>query len=536
MDFGKPHTSSENAISQSNIRWLDPLPTTTTDDDHTNRYLDNLAIAAANRVATEVLLGPGVSVPTHKDNDNVGRLDTSRLTTRLTTTTTSGGNDDDDDGTTIHAGDLVVIQESFNSLDFIYCEIGQWYQNRNGRFAHNDMIGRPYGTKCRSREYDGYAFIYLLKPTVELWTRSLNHRTQVIHELDQSQIIWQLSLRPHCIVVESGTGSGALSHAILRAIAPAPGHLYTYEFNQYRSIEARRDFALHGLAHLVTVYHKDVCKGKTTTKQQVVTATTTSKNGDDDAAKTAAAAGEEFYEPPGFIYQTAASVDAVVLDLPEPWWAVPHAAYILKPNGRIASYSPCVEQTQRTVLALESAGFHSIQTIEYRLREHYVDTYSRRPPPSRPRITKPSHDTSVYNVVVDDEMDNPDDMMDDIDNDNDPDGGERNGGGDTKTSQSAKKMTKNNNKKTQQKKRPRENGDNGTTTQQEKDDEKVERRDLADDRPNATTMLVARPFTTIKGHTAFLTFATAGLLPQPNPNTGCDNNMDGNKNGGGRQS
>jgi tRNA (adenine57-N1/adenine58-N1)-methyltransferase catalytic subunit len=527
MDFGKPHTSNENAISQSNIRWLDPLPTnTTTEADHsTNRYLDNLAIAAANRVATEVLLGPGVPVPTHKDEDNSKRLDTSRLTTRLTTTTTMSGDNNDDDGTAIRAGDLVVIQESFNSLDFIYCEPSQWYQNRNGRFAHDDMIGQPYGTKLRSREYDGYAFIYLLQPTVELWTRSLNHRTQVIHELDQSQIIWQLSLRPHCIVVESGTGSGALSHAILRTIAPSPGHLYTYEFNQYRSIEARRDFALHGLDHLVTVYHKDVCKGKTTTKQEVTTST--SENVDDDGtASKKAAAGEEIYEPPGFIYQTAASVDAVILDLPEPWWAVPHAAYILKSNGRIASYSPCVEQTQRTVLALETAGFHSIQTIEYRLREHYVDTYPRRPPPCRPRITKPSHDTSVY-------------VVDDMDEE-DPNGapvGDWKDGDTTKTSQSAKKKT-NNIKKPQQKKRPRENGGdkdkNGTTTKPEEDDEKEERV-IADDRLNATTMLVARPFTTIKGHTAFLTFATAGLLPQPNPNTGCDDNKDGTKNGGGRQ-
>jgi hypothetical protein len=35
---------------------------------------------------------------------------------------------------------------------------------------------------------------------------------------------------------------------------------------------------------------------------------------------------------------------------------------------------------------------------------------------------------------------------------------------------------------------------------------------------NEQQMLVARPFVAIKGHTAFLTFATAGLLPQPNPN------------------
>ena len=31
-------------------------------------------------------------------------------------------------------------------------------------------------------------------------------------------------------------------------------------------------------------------------------------------------------------------------------------------------------------------------------------------------------------------------------------------------------------------------------------------------------MVVARPFVMMRGHTAFLTFATAGNLPQPDPN------------------
>jgi hypothetical protein len=35
-------------------------------------------------------------------------------------------------------------------------------------------------------------------------------------------------------------------------------------------------------------------------------------------------------------------------------------------------------------------------------------------------------------------------------------------------------------------------------------------------------MLVARPFTVMRGHTAFLTFATAGILPQVNPNMELD--------------
>jgi hypothetical protein len=73
------------------------------------------------------------------------------------------------------------------------------------------------------------------------------------------------------------------------------------------------------------------------------------------------------------------------LDLPEPWLAVPYAAYCLKPNPRVATYSPRVEQTQKTVRALKECGFHSVQTFKYRLQEHYVDQVEYEPPPTESR-------------------------------------------------------------------------------------------------------------------------------------------------------
>ena len=73
----------------------------------------------------------------------------------------------------------------------------------------------------RSRNNDGLGFLYLLRPTPELWARSLPHRTQIVHELDASLIVHFLNLCPNMVVCESGTGSGAMSHAILRSIAPS---------------------------------------------------------------------------------------------------------------------------------------------------------------------------------------------------------------------------------------------------------------------------------------------------------------------------
>ena len=71
-------------------------------------------------------------------------------------------------------GALVVIFESFESLSFAYAKRGEVIQNRNGTFHHDDMIGKEFGIKLGSRSTDGYVFC--LRPTSELWTRSLPHR------------------------------------------------------------------------------------------------------------------------------------------------------------------------------------------------------------------------------------------------------------------------------------------------------------------------------------------------------------------------
>jgi tRNA (adenine57-N1/adenine58-N1)-methyltransferase len=287
-------------------------------------------------------------------------------------------------------------------------------------------------------------------------------------------IVFYLNLRPNMVVCESGTGSGALSHCIMRIIAPA-GMLHTYEFNQLRAETARQEFAKNRVDHLVTVHHKDVC-GKL--------------------------GGEQ-----GGFGLAQASVDAIILDLPEPWLAVPHAAHCLKPNARIASYSPCVEQSQRTLAILKESGFHSMKTMEFRLKEHYVDEveYEFAPKEKRPRPAGNTAHLATGGMASEGEDTGAeaDNEKSEYETEGDQASLATTAGTLEDTTAAAKVVLINNPTLSPAVVATTTTIANSTTTTTPKRTKKF---------------LVARPFAVMRGHTAFLTFATAGNKAQPDPN------------------
>jgi tRNA (adenine57-N1/adenine58-N1)-methyltransferase len=50
-----------------------------------------------------------------------------------------------------------------------------------------------------------FLFHQLLRPTPELWTLSLPHRTQILYIADIAYILSELGIRPGSTVIEAGT-------------------------------------------------------------------------------------------------------------------------------------------------------------------------------------------------------------------------------------------------------------------------------------------------------------------------------------------
>ncbi|QHO23123.1 hypothetical protein HN51_046899 [Arachis hypogaea] len=158
------------------------------------------------------------------------------------------------------------------------------------------MDRKPFGSKVFSNKG---GFVYLL-----------SHRTQILYIADISFVIMYLEVVPGCLVLESSTGSGSLTTSLARAVA------HTFDFHEQRAGSARDDFERTGLSSLISVRVRDI-------------------------------QGE------GFPSEFVGLADAVFLDLPQPRLAIPSAAKMLKQDGTLCSFSPCVEQVQRSCETLK---------------------------------------------------------------------------------------------------------------------------------------------------------------------------------------
>ncbi len=217
---------------------------------------------------------------------------------------------------------------------------GEIYQFSGQTIAHDALIGRPDATMVTlSRGKKMLA----IRPTFGDYVLKMPRGAQVLYPKDLALIPMWADVYPGARVFEAGTGSGALTMALLRAVGSS-GLVVTYD--------VRDDFARTALLNIERYMGS------------VSNLVSLRKN---------AYEGIELLDD-------GIPFDRVVLDLPEPWQVIPHAAHALRSGGIYASFVPTVPQVMQTVEALErTAVFAMVETFETLLRTWSVQGRSVRP-------------------------------------------------------------------------------------------------------------------------------------------------------------
>ena len=232
------------------------------------------------------------------------------------------------------AGERVLLIDRKRRRYLIRLADGGEFHSHAGVLSHDLIIGQEEGVEHKSTR--GAAFL-AVRPSLNDFVLKMPRGAQVIYPKDLGPILMLADIRPGARVLESGLGSGALSMTLLRAGAVITGYEIRDDFAQ-RAVENVRGFLGADVLDRYDVSVRDVYQGI-----------------------------------------DAEQLDRVVLDLPEPWQVVPHAARAMRRGGIFLAYTPSVVQVMRLREALDASPFGMAETMEVLHRGWHVEGQAVRP-------------------------------------------------------------------------------------------------------------------------------------------------------------
>lgn len=216
-------------------------------------------------------------------------------------------------------------------------ESGRTFQYHQGTVSHDVLIGAGDGSWVVASTGSK---LLLLRPRLADYILKMKRAAQVVYPKDLGPIIVFADVGPGMTVLEAGTGSGALTLALSRAVGPG---------GRVVSVEMRDDHGAHARKAIERWYgevpeHVELRLGDVVDEISGV-------------------------QP-----------DRVVLDLPEPWHTVLAAAEHQPSGGVLCAYLPTIPQVQTTVETARATGaFAEIEVKEFLFRDWNVDGRSVRP-------------------------------------------------------------------------------------------------------------------------------------------------------------
>ena len=231
-------------------------------------------------------------------------------------------------------GDLALLV-GLRHKHFIFPLVsGGTFHTHRGILIHDELIGKPWGSQVFSHQ--GSPF-FMLQPSLADLLVDLKRSTQIMYPKDIGFILTNLSVGPGQTVLEAGTGSGSMTVALAYAVGPQ-GRVVTYERRPEFQTLARKNLERLGLDARVDFKLGDIADGF-----------------------------------------TEMNVDAIFLDVPNPWDYIQQARSALKPGGFFCNLMPTFNQVEKLLYSLRRGSFAFIEVCELLMRYYKPEPTRLRP-------------------------------------------------------------------------------------------------------------------------------------------------------------
>jgi tRNA (adenine57-N1/adenine58-N1)-methyltransferase len=240
-------------------------------------------------------------------------------------------------GESLAPGENVLLVDSKNRRYLLRLTDGGSFHTHQGIVTHAEIAAAGDGGTVTT---SGGATLTVLRPRYADYVLKMPRGAQVVYPKDIGPILVWADIAPGLTVLEAGTGSGALTIALVRAVGPA---------GRVISVERRPDHHEVAMRSLVRWF------GEVPANLELRT---------------------------GEVEEVVAEVrpDRLVLDLPEPWHAVGVAAATMSGGALICAYLPTIPQVQTMVETMRATSrWSEIEVFETFHRTWNVSGRSVRP-------------------------------------------------------------------------------------------------------------------------------------------------------------